>query len=178
MGSCCIAQGAQLRALWWPRKVEWGWWEGGYRGSEAGRGYMYVLFLVAQSCLTLCNPMDCSPPGCPWRFSQQKHRSDLPCPPQIYVSVQSLSHVWLSATPWIAACQASLSITNTRSLVKLMFIKSVMPSNHPIFCRPLLLLPSIFPSIRVFPNESVLHIRWQSIGVSASASVLPMNIQD
>ena len=75
-------------------------------------------------------------------------------------SVQSLSHVQLFVTPWTAACQASLSITNSRSLLKLMFIESVMPSNHLILCCPLFLLPSIFPSIRVFPNESVLHIRW------------------
>ena len=93
-------------------------------------------------------------------------------------SDQSLTPVRLFATPWIAARQASLSITNSRSLLKLMSIESVMPSNYLILCCPLLLLPSIFPSIRVFSNESVLHIRWQSIGVSASASVLPMNIQD
>ena len=74
-------------------------------------------------------------------------------------SVQSLSCVWL-CDPWTAACQASLSITNSWSLLKLMSIESVMPSNHLILCRPLLLLPSIFPSIRVFSNESVLHIRW------------------
>ena len=105
-------------------------------------------------------------------------RSLVGCIVHQFSSVRSLSRVQLFVTPWTAAHQASLSITNTRSLVKLMFIKSVMPSNHPIFCRPLLLLPSIFPSIRVFPNESVLHIRWQSIGVSASASVPPVNIQD
>ena len=75
-------------------------------------------------------------------------------------SVQSLSHVWLFATPWTAARQASLSITNCRSLPKPMSIESVMPSNHLILCCPLLLLPSIFPSIRVFSNESTLHIRW------------------
>ena len=78
----------------------------------------------------------------------------------ISVSVQSLSHVWLFATPWTAACQASLSITNSQSLLKLMSIKSVMPSNHLILCPPLLLLPSIFPSIRVFWNESVLCNRY------------------
>ena len=76
------------------------------------------------------------------------------------LSVQSLSRVWLYATSWTAAHQASLSITNSRSLLKLMSIESVMPSNHLILCRPLLLLPSIFPSIRVFTNESVLCIRW------------------
>ena len=75
-------------------------------------------------------------------------------------SVQSLSHVRLFATPWTAAHQASLSITNSQSLLKLMSNESVMPSNHLILCCPLLLLPSIFPSIRVFSNESVLHIRW------------------
>ena len=90
---------------------------------------------VAQSCSTLCNPMDCT-------------------------------H------------QASLSITNSRSLLKLMSITLVMPSNDLIFCHPLLLLPSVFPSIRVFSKKSVLCIRWKSTGVSASASVLPMNIQD
>ena len=93
-------------------------------------------------------------------------------------SVQSLSRVWLFATPWTAAHQASLFITNSHSLLKLMSIGSVMPSNHFILYRPLLLLPSILPSIRVFSNESVLRIGGQSIGVSASASVLPMNIQD
>ena len=77
-----------------------------------------------------------------------------------FSSVQSLSRVWFFATPWNAACQASLSITNSWSLLKLMSIESVMPSNHLIFCHPLLLLPSIFPSIRVFSKESVLCIRW------------------
>ena len=75
-------------------------------------------------------------------------------------SVQSLSHVRLFATPWTAARQAFLSITNSWSLLKLMSIESVMPSNYLILCHPLLLLPSIFPSIRVFSNESVLGIRW------------------
>ena len=75
-------------------------------------------------------------------------------------SVQVLSHVWLFVTPWTAARQASLSITNSQSLLKLMSIESVMPSNHLILCCHLLLLPSIFPSIRVFSNESALHIRW------------------
>ena len=77
-----------------------------------------------------------------------------------FISVQLLSHVRLFATPWTAARKASLSITNCRSLPKPMSIESMMSSNHLILCRPLLLLPSIFPSIRVFSNESVLHIRW------------------
>ena len=76
------------------------------------------------------------------------------------VSVQSLSRVRLFATPWTAAHQASLSITNSQSLLELMAIESVMPSTHLILCRPLLLLPSILPNIRVFSNESALCIRW------------------
>ena len=94
-------------------------------------------------------------------------------------SVQSLSHVRLFVTPRTAAHQASLSITSFQSLLKLMSIESVMPSNHLFLCHPLLLLPSIFPSIRVFSNESVLLcIKWTKYWSSASASVLPMNIQD
>ena len=77
-----------------------------------------------------------------------------------FSSVQLHSCVWLFETPWITACQASLSITNSRNLPKLMPIESVMPSNHLIFCRPLLILPSIFPSIRIFSNESALCITW------------------
>ena len=75
-------------------------------------------------------------------------------------SVQLLGHIQLFATPWTAACQTSLSITNSQSLLKLMSIESMMPSNHLILCHPLLLLSSIFPSIRVFSNESALHSRW------------------
>ena len=89
-------------------------------------------------------------------------------------SVQSLSCVRLFATPWTVARQASLSITNSQSLSKLTSIKSVMPSNHLIFCCPLLLLPSIFPSIRVFSNESALHIRWPKYW-SFSFSISPSN---
>ena len=77
-----------------------------------------------------------------------------------FSSVQSLIHVWLSATPWTAACQASLSITNSWSLLKVLLIKSVMPSSHLILCRPLLLLTLIPPSITVFSNESTLCMRW------------------
>ena len=96
----------------------------------------------------------------------------------LFRSVQLLSRVRLFATPWTVAHQASLSITNCQGLLRLMSIELVMPSNHLILCRPLLLLPSIFPSIRVFSAESVLLIRWPNIGASASAAVLPMNIQD
>ena len=93
-------------------------------------------------------------------------------------SVQLFSHVQLFATPWTAAGQASLSITNSQSLPKLMSIKSVMPSSHLILCHPLLLLPSIFPSIRVFPMTQFFTSGGQSIGISASTSVLPMNTQE
>ena len=89
-------------------------------------------------------------------------------------SVQSLSRVPLFATPWAAAHQASLSFTNPQSLLNLMSIESVMPSNHLILCCPLLFLPSIFPSIRVFSNESVLYIRWPKYWIS-SFSISPSN---
>ena len=91
-----------------------------------------------------------------------------------FSSVQLLSPVRLFSTPWTAACQASLSITNSRSLLKLMSIESVMPFNHLIIHRPLLLLPSIFPSIRVFSNESALRIRWPK-DWSFSFSISPSN---
>ena len=91
-----------------------------------------------------------------------------------FSSVQSLSHIRLFVTPWTAARQVSLSITNTWSLLKLMNIESVMPSKHLILCHPLLLLPSIFPSIRVFSNESVLRIRWPKYW-SFSFSISPSN---
>ena len=89
-------------------------------------------------------------------------------------SVQSLSCVQLFAMLWTAARQASLSITNSQSLLKLMAIESVMPFNHLILCRPLLLPPSIFPSIRVFSSESVLHIRWSQY-LSFSFNISPSN---
>ena len=98
-----------------------------------------------------------------------------------FSSVQFSSVAQLCLTlcdPWTAARNASLSITNSWSPPKHTSIESVMPSNHLFLCHPLLLLPSVFPSIRVFTNESVLLNRWPSIGVSASASVLPLNTQD
>ena len=131
---------------------------------------------MAQSCPTLCDLMDCSMPGFSvhHQLSVQFSRSVMsdslrphelqqarpPCPSPTISSVQSLSHVRLFASPWIAAGQASLSITNSQSPPKLMSIKSVMPSSHLILCRPLLLLPPIPPSIRIFSNESTLHIKW------------------
>ena len=136
---------------------------------------------------------------CPWDFSRQGYWSGLPFPspgdlpnpgieprsPALQAdslptelqgkhisSVQSLSRVQLFATPWIAACQASLSITNSRSSLRLTSIQSVMPSSHLSLCRPLLLLPPIHPSIRVLSNESTLHMRWPKYW-SFSFSIIP-----
>ena len=95
-----------------------------------------------------------------------------------FSSVQSLSRVWLFVTPWTAACQASLSVTSSQSLPKLMSIELVMPSNHLILCRPLLLPLQSFPSSGSFQMNQFFEAGGQSIEVSASASVLPMNIQD
>ena len=96
--------------------------------------------------------------SCSGSFNQAS--GSLLCRRNAFSSVQSLSHVWLFETPWITAHQASLSITKSQSLLKPMSIELVMPSNHLILCHPLPLLPSIFPSIRVFSSESVLHIKW------------------
>ena len=93
-------------------------------------------------------------------------------------SVQSLSHVWLFAIPWTATSQASLSITNSRRLLKLVSIVLVMPSNHLLLCRPLLLPPSVFSASGSFPVSQFFTSSGQSLRVSASKSVLPMNIQD
>ena len=105
----------------------------------------------------------------PWKKSYDQ--------PQ-FSSVQSLSRVRLFATPWIAACQAFLSITNSRSSLKLTSIESVMPSSHLNLCCPLFLVAPNPPSIRVFSNESTLLMRWPNTGVSALASFLPKNTQD
>ena len=96
------------------------------------------------------------------------------CLGSILISIQSLSRVWLFANPWTAACQTSLSITNSWSLLKLTSVELVMPSNHLILCHPLLLLPSILPSIRVFSNESAIHIRWPKYW-SFSFNISPSN---
>ena len=120
---------------------------------------LLLLLLSHQLCLTLCDPIDGSPPGSPFPgFSRKEHWSGLPFP-----SPKHKSEKWKwsrSVVPWTTACQASLSITNSWSLLKLLSIESVMIFNHLILCCPLLLPPSIFPSIRAFSNESVLHIRW------------------
>jgi len=131
--------------------------------------HLKVKVLVAHLRPTLCDPMDCSPPGSSVCNSPGKNTGVVQ-----FSSVQLLSHVWLFATPWTAVCQASLSITNSRSPPKPMSIVSVMPSNHLILCRPLLLLPSIFLSIRVFSNESALLIRWPKYW-SFSFSISPPN---
>ena len=104
-------------------------------------------------------------PSFPWEYTRNKDS---------FSSVQSLSRVRLFATPWTTACQASLCITNSQSLPKLMSIESVMPSNHLILCCPLLLLPSIFTSIRVFSNKSALRIRWPKYW-SFSLNISPSN---
>ena len=105
------------------------------------------------------------------------HNLNLPVLPQLS-SVQSLSLVRLFVNTWIAASQASLAITSSPSILKFIFIELVMPSSHLILCHPLLIPPSIFPSIRVFSMSQFFISSGQSIGVSASASVLPMYIQD
>ena len=140
----------------------------------------YVLCLVAQLSPTLCDPTDCSLSSCPYspvfllgasswteepgglqsiRSQRPRHNWATNLSHQLS-SVQLLSHVRLFVTPWTTAHQASLSITNSRSLLKLMPIESVMPPSHLILCHPLLLLLPIPPSIRVFSNESTLRMRW------------------
>ena len=139
-----------------------------------------------KSCLTLCNPMDSSSPGFSGVGCHFLLQEIFTTPISFigrwvlyhwatFSSVQSLSHAQFFATPWTAARLASLSITNSQSLLKLMSIESVMPSNHLILCCPLLLPPSIFLSIR---ESQFFASGDQSIGLSASASVFPMNIQD
>ena len=121
--------------------------------------FLWMYSYVSLFCLTFC--------GCFYEISKTGTSVQ-------FSSVQSLSHVQLFTTPWTTACQASLSITNCWSLPKPMSIKSVMPSKHLILCRPLLLLPSIFPSIRVFSNESALCIRWPKYW-SFSFNISPSN---
>ena len=124
---------------------------------------IYYKFLCEQACAWFCE------------YSLDKN-SIFCC--GIFSTVQSLSRVWLFATPWTAARQASLSITNSQSPPKPMSIESVMPSNHLILCRLLLLPPSIFLLSGSFPMSQLFASGGQSIGVSASTSVLPMNTQD
>ena len=123
---------------------------------------------VSEEWLSSCRISGPRPVQWVWPFCQE---------PQ-FSSVQSLSHVQFFDNPWTAACQASLSTINSQCLLKLMFIESLMPSHHLILCHPLLLLPSIFPASGSFPMSQFVTSGGQSTGVSASASVLPMNIQD
>ena len=111
-------------------------------------------------------------------LSRKVHMKYVPKCSHQFRSVQSLSHVQLFVTPWTTAHQASLSITNSQTQSKPTSIESARPSNHLILCRALLLLPSIFPSIRVFSMNQLFALGGQSIGVSVSTSVLPMNTQD
>ena len=148
MGSGWIAQGAQLAALWGPRGEGQGWWGG---REVLRRAYMYTY---SWSTIVV----------------QQKTNGTV----KQFSSVQSLSRLRLFVTAWIAARQASLSITNSRSLLKLMPIESVMPSSHLILCGPLLLLPPVPPSIRVFSNESALPMRWPKYW-SSSFNISPSN---
>ena len=156
---------------------------------------IWCYALLLQSCLTLCNPMGCSPPDfsvheilqariLEWVAMPSSRGSSQPRDQtQVshivggfftiwFSSVQLLSHVRLFATPWIPVRQASLSITNSQSSLKLTSIKSVMPSSHLILSRPLLLLPPIPPSTRVFSNESTLRMRWPKYW-SFSFSIIP-----
>ena len=169
-----------------------------------------MLYLVAQSCPTLCCPVDCNPPGSSvhgilqagileWVSMPSSRESsqpmdwtqvsfiavgfftiwvtrEAPCTRSVQFSYSFMSDSF--ATPWTAACQPSLSITNSLNSLKLMSIESVMPSNHLILCCPLLLPPSIFPASGSFLRSQFFASGGQSIGVSASTSVLPMNIQD
>ena len=130
---------------------------------NCGLGFMLVLLVL------LCKSWNVVKPGAP--LARPPTRAQ-------FSSVQSLSRVQLFVTPRTTARQASLSITNSQSLLKLMSIELMIPSNHLIVCRPLLLPPSIFPSIRVFQMSQFFTSGGQRTGVSASASVLPMNMQD
>ena len=165
---------------------------------------MCLCAKLLQSCLILWDPMDYSPPGFSVHGDSPGKKAGMGChallqrilptegwnpwllhyrwilyrwairEARVLYSFQSLSGVWLFVTPWNAAHQASLSIINTRSLLKRMSIESVMPSNHLILCHPLLLLHLIFPRIRIFSNESVLHVRWWKYW-SFNFSISPSN---
>ena len=143
-------------------------------GQSIGAGMLAHL-------ISFCPPNNpANLPSVPWFLQMRNLRQEgwVLATQVAIVVIQSLSHVSLFATPWTAACQTFLSFTVSRSLLKLMSIESVMPSNHPVLCCPLLLMLSVFASIRVFSNEWLFASGGQNIGASASASVLPMNIQD
>ena len=126
--------------------------------QELNRGLLYCRWILYQLNYQVVHCLDGPQFIDPFAYQNTSWLAIMNC--YQFSSVQSLSCLWLFATPWTTAHQASLSITNSRSPPKPMSIESVMPSNHLILCRPLLLLPSIFPNIGVFSNESALHIRW------------------
>ena len=157
-------------------------------GKNTGVGCYFLLQCikvksereVAQSCPTLRHPMDCSPPGSSAHGIFQARVMEwgaiaFSMISTQFSSVQLLSRVRLFVTPWIAALQASLSITNPRSSLRFMSIESVMPSSHVILCHPLLLLSPIPPSIKVFFNESTLPMRWPKYW-SFSFSISPSKL--
>ena len=176
-----MAQETQTGALYQPRVVGWGVrWEGGSKG----RGYMYTYGWFM---LTFDRKQQNSVKQLSFNKKLKKRKPEgvrgkpisdstqlLINPSDQIRSEQLLSRVWLFATPWIAARQASLSITNSQSSPRLTSIKSVMPSSHLILCRPFLLLSPIPPSIRVFSNESTLHMRWPKYW-SFSFNIIPSN---
>ena len=143
------------------------WWSRGHRmwNKSPSCSHQLILWISAMYWAIYRYLLCCFYSACVlWRtvpaLREACHSTRVPMFIVQFSSVQSLSHIRLFATPWTTACQTSLSITNSGSLPKLMSIESVMPSNHLILCLALPLLPSIFPNIRVFSNESALHIRW------------------
>ena len=150
-------------------------WQPGWEGSLGEDGYMFMYDWVPSLCTWNCHMIDNQLTLIQNKVKKKKRVciNWLSMDVQ-FSSVQSLSHVQLFVTPWIAARQASLSITNSRSSPKLMSFKSVMPSSHLILCRPLLLLPPIPPSITVFSNESTVRMRWPKYW-SFSFSISPSN---
>ena len=138
-----------------------------YKKQIQSFSYLYAWGHVSEASTMKCVCFECCLPLKWWFFEKV-----------VFSSVQLLSRVWLFVTPWIAACQVSLSITNSRSLLKLMSIESVMTSSHLILCRPLLACPQSFPALGSFPLSQLFTWGGQSIGVSASTSILPMNTQD
>ena len=164
----CSPPGSSVRGILQARKPEW--------VAVSSPGDLPHPGMGPRSPALLADSLPSKPPGRVLKFFHWKAVSLFGL--SEFSSVQSLSHVQLFATPWTAARQASQSINNPQSPPRPMSTESVMPSNHLVLCRPLLLLPSIFPSIRVFSHESVLHIRWPKCWSFSSASVLPVNIQD
>ena len=161
----CSLSGYSVRGILQARILEWAAISFS-RGSSWPRGRTQVYRVSCTGMQALHH----------WATRDRPQTTEASDKPQ-FSSVQSLSRVRLFVTPWIAARQAALSITNSQSLPKIMLIKLVVPSSHLILCHPLLLLPPIPPSIRVFSNESTLRMRWPKYWSFNLASVLPMNTQ-